>query len=236
MTGGVYAASGGTESSFFVEFEPGAGQCTFTHVSVPGARDNQCEISVCPAYTAHPMSAGLITLTAPGTQAMSLQPMADGTYPVEAGSKLWQGGEDFSLVVAGNPPSIAGATSVLKAPIDAANMGTLPSMVDRTAAMTFTWTYDHAKPVVDIYFNVQLATMSPTGGVTPAGISCEFPLVAGSATIPAGALAKVPAGADQLSMQTQTQQTVTTTTPVSQMTVFSLISSVANGTAAVTVR
>jgi hypothetical protein len=154
-----------------------------------------CVLSSCGIPTATAESAGTITVTGALVPA-SISPAADKTYTALMTQPLFSGGETLTVTAAGADVPAFTHTLVAPAKITITSPAKPASaspylMIDRSAGFSVAWTGGGAS-------TVQIALLGGTG--SNLDLSCHFPASAGSATIPASALAMLPAGTGGFAM------------------------------------
>lgn len=154
------------------------------------------------------LSAGRITVTG-GTLPLSLTPDPDGTYPTTGGPiSLWSGGETLALAAAGGEVPAFQASLVAPSPITVtqpvrelgdAGLGRLS--VVRASGLTLTWT-GSSQGTFQVYLSTAEATMAHA-------VTCTFASSTGTATVPAAALLKLPAGSGFFDLYVEEKTEVT---------------------------
>lgn len=145
-----------------------------------------CVLQTCTTGLTGAASAGLITISG-GAETMTLAPAMDKTYAQQTASeRLFMGGETLTYSAQG--ADIPAFTKTLTAPARATiTSPAKPSTslaVSRTQDLTVTWTGGAGG-------KVQVALIGATIAST---LLCRFEASAGTGTIPAAALAMLPAG------------------------------------------
>jgi hypothetical protein len=135
----------------------------------------------------NPPNAGAIDVTG-GLMPAHFTPLADGSYdPVHLSSTGWNGGESLTVTAAGGGvPAFAGSLVAPKlATVSAPALPSADFMVDRSKDLVFTFTGVASETVI-VTFGAN--TSDPTE------VECVFAGSAGTGTVPAAALALLPAG------------------------------------------
>lgn len=157
---------------------------------------SECLVRVCTGRSAAPVApfphAGLVTI-AGGKKLVSLAAGAGGSYSLfQEAALLWEGGETLTLKAAGGDVPGFGASvtapgvATITAPAVPPSNGSLT--VTRASGLALSWTGGNT----DIVATLQNST---TGNSDPSTTPfCTFPASAKSRTIPAAALAYLPAG------------------------------------------
>lgn len=159
-----------------------------------------CILSTCTSPPT-PADAGVITITG-GAEAVTLTPQA-GTYPPAEGMRaLWTGGEVLRFSAAGGTvPAFSGTVTappqVVVSTLGDAAWPTAAVPLPRSAPLVIRWSTGAMTDVL-VYVDTQQG-----------GVGCAFPASAGTGTVPAEALAALPAGAAFLSVSTIAGDTVT---------------------------
>lgn len=165
------------------------GPCTITTAGDAGAAADAGTLALLPAGTLS-VEGGLV--------AVSVTPNAQNQYSKSMnGATLWNGGETLTAKATGDAMGAPAFDLAIMAPGKAtitapmlAGLGQ-PTTIPRSANLSVAWT--GGTGTLRAFFFV-------TGGST--WISCSFPASAGSGTVPATALAKLPAGGGTLYFDT----------------------------------
>ena len=182
-----------------VAFSTGHTSCTSLGTSGP------CEELDCSAaVTAGSHSAGTITVTGAALP-VSITPGTNGTYTgFMANQVLFNGGETLTVAASGaevpafmksvTVPGKATITSPAKPPSASPYL-----MITRASGFTLSWTGGSGKLFVSLDGGTNRSTR----------IQCKFDASAGSGTVPADALMKLPAGNGGFAMAAITETSVT---------------------------
>ena len=172
---------------------PGRSDCTTSQLGA-------CTTSVCPSGVSTGGGAGGMPQpdagsisVAGGSRAVSLSPKADGTYAqTDSTYALWNGGETLTVSGAGGLVPMFSATvtaPALNAQLTAPTAPTPGAALNiaRGTDLTLRWT-GAGNTTLDLTLG------NNPGAGSYSSVTCSFPASAGSATVPAAALATVPAG------------------------------------------
>lgn len=162
------------------------GPCTVSHPT------SACEFLSCASTTSTPADSGDITVSGVAGAGILLFPNVEHIYNISRqDSALWSGGEPITITSLGNSADgqVPAFSTVLSAPgevhVTAPIFAPLSALsIPRDEDLLVTWTGASAGELV-----VELSVVD--SGIQT--LNCRFPVLAGSATIPAEALASLPA-------------------------------------------